>query len=362
MRNIKGLIKYYMILIFFTFFLLFHGFVNENQVLASEIGLDSFTMEYDLQNNLMSVTDIFYSYENAIKQRNSFPTLITATGIFNLQLRFGGNDNIGYGFLARKVGWLSASGETAQFYRDASDPNFTNQKLYNLGMNYEDYSFIGLYQQKRLKTGRVECVLEEDFFICFDYHKFKATGYGLLTLGTDGKRKINIFGSYEQSGIDKDKVLGWGGSLSWQAKAKLSPKTEFYLKVRNLPGIIYFPSLTLENGNVDSSRESIGPIAIDGFIRNNSMVLIMPLEIQGSLLFQMFNGKVELQVLSISDVYNISIGYLYPLHERWEMEMALNPVNYQLSAECVFPRGKFKIIADPQNNWTIGGVIITLKI
>lgn len=336
--------------------------MNKNQVLASEIGLDSFNMEYDLQNNLISVTDIFSSYENAIKQRNSFPALITANGIFNLQLRFGGNDNISYGILARKVGWLSASGETAQFYRDASDSTFTNQKLYNLEMNYEDFSLTGLYRRKKFKTGGFEGALEEDFFICFDYHKFKATGYGLLTLGTDGKREINIFGSYEQSGIDRNRVLGWGGSLSWQARAIFSPKTEFYLKVRNLPGIIYFPSLTSENGNVDSSRESIGPIAINGFIRNNSMVLIMPLEIQGNLLFQILNGKVVLQVLSISNVYNISIGYSYPLHENWELEMGLNPINYQLSAGCIFPGGKLKLFVDPQNNWTVGGVIISFKI
>jgi hypothetical protein len=363
MATRRETIKYGVVLIFLTIFLIFYdGFMDKNQVLALETGSDSFEMEVNLYNNSISVFDIFSSYENAIKQENSFPTSITAAGSFSLQFGLEKNDDISYGFLIRKMGWLLASGETAQFYRDASDPTFTNQKLYNLGVNFESLSIIGLYQQKEFKTGRFECSLEEDFFICFDYHKLKATGNGLLTKGTDGKKKIDIFGSYEQSGVDRNGVLGFGGSLSWQTALKFSPKMEFDLKIRNLPGIIYFPSLTSENGNVDSSLESIGPIAINGFIRKNSIVLIMPVEIQGSFLFQILNGTGELQVFSIGEVCYTSMGYLYSLNDHWEVEMAMDPVNYQLSAGCIFPGGKFKIIVDPQNNWTVGGVIISFRI
>lgn len=86
MATRREIIKYGVMLIFLTIFLIFYdGFMDKNQVLASETGSDGFQMEINLYNNTISVFDIFASYDNAIRQQSSFPASITAAGSLGLQ-------------------------------------------------------------------------------------------------------------------------------------------------------------------------------------------------------------------------------------------------------------------------------------
>ncbi len=337
-------------------------FGQQNLVLATEFNMDTFELEADLQNNLIGIADYFAAnWEKAIQQRPTFPNTITSVESINLKMALSKNFNNSLGLFAESLGWLRATGDTARFYHDILDSANTNPKLYNLGIRFERIDLLGVYKQQKFEIAKMQFLWEGNLFSCLDYQKIEASGFGLLTLDSDNQRQTDIYANYQRINTDSGE-LGWGTRLSWKTAVEFNPKTELKLRISNLPGIIYFPSLVHEKGTVDSSPASIGPVSIYGSSQKRAAWNIMPVATQVSLLFKTPGGKIEVQGFRLGDLYDISAGYTYILNEQLTSEMLFSPITNKFGLGFQSAKIKLKIVMDSGYYWMIDGITLSVNI
>jgi hypothetical protein len=332
--------------------------------LAMETNMNGFDLTIDLENNYMSFDSFFSAaaVDHEIQTNKVIPVSIYAKESLNCQIALSESDTGNMGCFVRDSGWLWSSGETPRFIQDSlpSQP-LINGRFYDLGIRYQKYSIAGFYKEQEFKTSGVSVGLEEDLFICYNYKEMEFIGQGLLTNGTNGKQ-IDIYGQYHRTLPETGDVYGYGGSLCWKVKYMFGADLadELNLQIRNLPGIIFFPALEYENGRIDSSQNTISPIAIDGFVRDNPSLFNMPVEINSNILFKLFRGKTNLEFSSIGDVRDISVGYQYPLSNQLIFESKYNLAMNNLALGCRWFRGKLNITLNSQKLWVMDG--LTMKV
>ncbi|HEX3045540.1 MAG TPA: hypothetical protein VHY08_12345, partial [Bacillota bacterium] len=330
-------------------------------VLAVETNMNGFDLTMDLQNNYMSFDSFFSAaaVDHEINTNQVIPATIYAKESLNCQIALSESDSGNMGCFLRDSGWLWSSGETPRFIQDSSSSQpLINGRFYDLGIRYQKYSIAGFYAEQEFRTSGLSIGLEEDLFICYNYKSMEFIGQGLLTKGTEGKQ-IDIYGQYRRTLPETGDLFGWGGSLSWKVKYVFGSDSanELNLQIRNLPGIIFFPDLVYENGRIDSSQNTIGPVLLEGFVTDNPSLINMPVEIKSNIFFKLFYGKTNLEFSCIGEVRDISVGYQYPVSDQFIFESKYNLVMNNLSLGCLWSRGKLNITLNPQNNWVMSGLV-----
>ena len=229
--------------------------------------IDGFSLEIRAENNSFPVWFIFVGIteETAGSEKIRASEQLLSKSNLSCSLPLWRRETSSLGVFFQKATFTRITGQTLQFYQDYTDSTFLPvEKYYDLGGDFINYSLLGTYASHRWNNDPLALSLRGALFTCYNYQQVNAIGQGWIKRRISGSKYYEIFGDYKEERIDTDHPWGWGVSLSWATSLE-KDDLSLSLSLQNLPGWIYLPKLTQENGKVDSKKDSIGPLPIEGF-------------------------------------------------------------------------------------------------
>lgn len=320
----------------------------------------AFGLEVEVGNNLWSLEKIYSPVsEEEILELQRIPPVLLARETLDFRLPLKQTKEWEWGVSYQQAGWVQVTGESGEFYRDALKETVL-RRYYDLGFSGQRYNRLGLYTLRQWKKAEFKFALKGDLFICRNYREWKGSGLGRLTTKADGSQSVGISGAYSELWREKEGVPGIGAALAWEARMRWKSGGGVELRLANLPGLVWFSSLTKDTKNVDSEKKSISPVHIIGKKERKATGVVLPLETTAVFYQPAGPGLLLFTATATGMVRDFSAGYNYPINEKYTLITGLNPVMGHLVLGWSWPWGNLRLYLDHSTTGLIKGVAFSI--
>lgn len=315
--------------------------------------------EVNARNNLSGLDSFYPSIDkDKLYLIDEIPESALALLSVDLQAPLLVTNSYEYGLSFQQKNWYKMTGETIDFYQEITkDEPVLFWKYYNLGYDDEIYRRLGVYAYKKEPITQGLIILRSDFFIIPEYRKTEIIGRGKLSTDINSAKQTELYGNYKKGSINQ---IGWGGGLSCKTDYSLNSGIKISLTMNNLVSIAYFPSYTLENGSVDSSKNVLSPVYMAGFRKKETVWSRLPLEVVGRFYYPVSTGRYGLSIVKIEEYHDYYFEYIHSINYRDSVVLRVDPVMRSLDLGYLWHNGKIVFSLSPYCDWKITGLGISL--
>lgn len=325
---------------------------------------DYFRFELDNQNNYVNLGTLNDSslkkLETEVLENNIAPDEIIFRNYLGLFIPFRKMDERNWGIFFEGISNAQISGDSADFYRDFdSSTTMSNGRFYNIGTYSQRYISTGVYCLNKINFENANLGWSSKIFALANYQELEGNGQGIIKVDLNNSKEAELHAVYRRERTTEGNI-GVGLSFDWNTSMSIGQKGGFNLNVLNLPGIVYFSELEIENGRVDAIQEIKGPVVINGFAKTENCFVYLPVLTQIEFFYASFGGTFNLNANSSGKISDFSVGYQRNINEKLKYSINFNPHMESLGLGCDWFGGKINLWIST-DNWEPRGIVLKLN-